>query len=101
MTKKIPIATPINESCVIGANGNLYINSKVKTYYIINEIGKWYTGKITEIHKNNKCSIQYDEGFSIIGNANVVYLTEPVINAKIIKYRAKSTRKCIPFLNFI
>ena len=101
MTKKIPIATPINESCVIGANGSLYINTKVKTYYIINEIGKWYTGIITEIHENNKCCIQYDKGFSVIGNANVVYLTEPVINAKIVKYTPKSTRKYIPFFNFI
>lgn len=101
MTKKLPIAIRINESYVIGANGNLYINSKVKTYYIINKIGKWYTGKITKIHKNNKCSIEYDEGFSIIGNANVVYLVEPIINAKIIKYNVMSTNKCMPFLNFI
>ena len=101
MNKKIPIATPINESCVIGANGNLYINSKVKTYYLINNIGKWCKGKITEIHENNKCSIQYDEGFSVIGNANVVYLVEPIINAKIVKCRKKSPKKCIPFLNIL
>ena len=62
---------------------------------------KNYIFLITKIRENTKCCIQYDKGFSVIGNGNIVYLTEPVINAKIVKYTPKSTRKCIPFFNFI
>ena len=41
---------------------------------------KWYTGVITDIKDNNICTIQYDIGFSVTGNANVLsYLKIEII----------------------
>lgn len=76
MSKKIPMAIPIIEPSVQGANGLLYQNSRIKTFYQrpgIDE-GKWYYGNIKEILDNNQCKITYDEGFEVIGGANVVFL---------------------------
>ena len=53
MSKKIPMAIPIIEPSVQGANGLLYQNSRIKTFYQrpgIDE-GKWYHGKIIEIFR--------------------------------------------------
>lgn len=73
----IPLATLINEPTANGANGILLTNSKIKTCY--KNLGtsteyKWYTGKITEIHNNNICTIEYDIGFTVKGDAKYVHL---------------------------
>ena len=71
------MAIEINEPNVVGANGILLKNSKIKTCYkdLGNNKGvKWYTGTITDIHSNNICSIKYDIGFSVTGDAKSVYL---------------------------
>lgn len=76
-TVQIPFAIPIKKPILQGANGPLYLSSKIKTCYkdLGNTKGlKWYTGVITDIKDNNICTIEYDIGFSVTGNANVCYL---------------------------
>ena len=73
----IPFAIPIPEPTLQGANGILVLNSKIKTCYkdLGNSKGwKWYTGIITDIKNNNICTIEYDIGFIVTGNANVCHL---------------------------
>lgn len=75
------IAVPVQETCAKGLHGvDLYINSRIKTFYTrpgIDE-GKWYKGKINNIYQNNICSMEYDIGFTVEGNANCVELDEPI-----------------------
>ena len=79
MNQNIPIATAVTD-IVEGANGSLSINNKVKTQYTREEggDGKWYKGRITEIHPGNICTVIYDDGDKWFGNAKYVYLDEPI-----------------------
>lgn len=81
LTKPLPIAKPIIVQTAQGANGTLYLGSKIKTKYQLGNdtTPKWYNGTITQILDNNICCIDYDFGFSVTGNAQQVYLIQPVI----------------------
>ena len=84
------MAIPIIESSVQGANGLLYHNSRIKTFYRRPNIdnGKWYHGKIIEILRDNQCRILYDEGFEVVGGADVVFLeTNNQIRVKVDKVK--------------
>ena len=94
--KHIPIAIPIIEDSLPGANGTIFLNSRIKTFYVINGVGKWYHGIITEIINNN-CRISYDEGFEVIGSANCVFLENNNI-ARVQLIKKNKTKKCLPFL---
>lgn len=101
MSKKIPMAIPIIESSVQGANGLLYHNSRIKTFYRRPNIdnGKWYHGKIIEILTNNQCRISYDEGFEVVGGANVVFLeTNNQIKVKVDKVKKVKKKNCVDAL---
>ena len=79
MELKVPVATlinnPITERYVEGANGRLFLHTRIKTFYKFknNKQGDWYHGTIIELLDNNKCKIEYDKGFTVEGNANVVF----------------------------
>ena len=96
--KSIPFATIIKEPYVKGANGFLFVHSRIKTNYVLkgDDTGKWYTGVIKEILPDNKCSIDYDHGFSIEGSADCVYLVDSnLLNVKPKESKNKSKLRCI------
>lgn len=98
MKKHIPLAIPVTEPVLTGANGTLFLDSRIKTLYQINGEIKWYYGNIIKIHNNNICSILYDVGFTVKGDASPVFLIEPEKDGICLKKKSiTSYFKCIPY----
>ena len=81
-TNTIPLAVAITNS-VQGANDEIYLASRVKTFYQRPGVddGKWYQGVVKEIYPDNKCSIEYDEGFTAVGDASCVWVLKCDVDA--------------------